>query len=565
MSGRRIRSHLWVILSRYYGIDVHLGWAQQARAGYAAQAVELREDETSILDAAIIGWAGDLRDMAVECNLRISRTPVDPSIVESVEVVQSTLHGPDGRQIAETGSGATAAATANASVREGAGPFQRMGPQPYDNRDPRQQPNTSEAPGPPPDVPPDGLHPQVWRSPILSETDFASYLRGLLYNPAGHEPPTHTAGSELISTVPQLPAGQYYYYNSGLSIDPPQLQSPIGQHSHYPMLLHAGHESAMEPHKSQRNFQVNIARVSQIQPPEPPSTTPLIDLTIDNAPAAAPQAEIAESHPLARTREVQEDNVPIPPVDTIEPPTAAPSTETQPDSPERTAPASGSVDRRPDGEFKSLGDPVIGPPKASYAQESAVRSTVDRLADVKLPPRGTFPPWEPPQQSRAPPQIPTPVSQVSTAMPPPQLSVPPPQAATATPASQSLALPQQGTVPTQNPMPPPPVPVSRPLPASDPALPGPGPSTRPHDFPRLDSSATKPPQETIRPGSYRDPATEKLQDLANAAEIDWVVNEAVPGYSVPPTPGLEGPGVRGLQSQSRNEAEGSERREEAER
>ncbi|KAK6442959.1 hypothetical protein LTR95_000837 [Oleoguttula sp. CCFEE 5521] len=150
-------------------------------------------------------------------------------------------------------------------------------------------------------------------------------------------------------------------------------------------------------------------------------------------------------------------------------------------------------------------------------------------------------------------------------MPPPQLPISPPQASTATPASQSLALPQQGPVPTQNTMPPPPVPVSRPLPASDPALPGPGPSTRPPGFPRLDSSATKPPQETICPGSYRDPATEKLQDLANAAEIDWVVNKAVPGYSVPPTPGLEGPGMRGLQSQGRNEAEGSERREEAER
>ncbi|KAK6442958.1 hypothetical protein LTR95_000836 [Oleoguttula sp. CCFEE 5521] len=355
MSGRRVRSHLWVILSRYYGIDVHLGWVQQARAGYAAQAVELREGETSILDAAIIGWAGDLRDMAEDCNLRISRTPVDPDVQESVEVVPSNLHGPDGRLHVETGTGATAG-DVTPSRGETTGASQPTRLRSHDNRDPGQQPNTSEAPRPPPDIPLNGPFPQVWRYPIPSETDFGSYLRGLLHNPAGYEPTPQIPGVELISTAPELPTEHYHYYNSGFSIDPPQLQPRPGQHSQYHNLPFADTESPLEPHQSQRNFQVNIARVLQIQRPEPPSTAPLIDMTIDDTPAPAsapqagttetphtapprresqvdnatvPQVEITESQPLARPREVREDNAPIPPVVTIEPPATAPSRGTQ--------------------------------------------------------------------------------------------------------------------------------------------------------------------------------------------------------------------------------------------
>nr|OQO31644.1 hypothetical protein B0A51_01134 [Rachicladosporium sp. CCFEE 5018] len=622
MSGRYIRSHLWIILSRYYGIDVHLSWAQQARAGYAAQAGELREGETSILDAAIIDWGGDLREIAIECNLRISRTPVDPSVVESVEVVPSTLNGPDERQNVGTGGAATATA-ATTSGGEAVGASQQTGLQPDENRDPRQQPNTSEAPRPPPDVPLNGPPPQVWRSPIPSETDFGRYLRGLLYNPGGHQPPPQMPGPELVSTAPELPTG-HVYHNSGFSIDPPQQHPPLGQHTQFHGLLLTDTESAMEPHQSQRNFQVNIARVLQIERPEPPSTAPLVDLTTDTAPAPvsqakpaetphtappresqvnnapAPQVETTESDLSAPPRELRGDNAPIPPVDTVEPPTTAPSRETHPKSaptpqagtseahaggssaeselshsslttkespgPEAPVPASGSGDRRPSGEFISMGDPVVGSPKASYAQDSAMRSTVNRLADVNLPPGGTFPPWEPPHQSRAPPQIPAPASRIPAARQPPQLPAPFSQGREAMPtaqvpasASRLHATPQQRTMPPpQRSMPPPPPPPApRPLPASDPVLPAPASLTRPPGFPRLDSSASKPPQEVIRPESYQDSSTEKLQDLANAAEIDWTVNKVALGYSNPPTPGLEGPGLKGLKREDRDDAGGS--------
>nr|OQO21889.1 hypothetical protein B0A51_10981 [Rachicladosporium sp. CCFEE 5018] len=584
MSGRYIRSHLWIILSRYYGIDVHLGWVQQARAGYAAQAGELREGEASILDAAIIDWGGDLREIAIECNLRISRTPVDPSVVESVQVVPSTLNGPDEWQNVGTGGAATATA-ATASGGEAVGASQQTGLRPDENRDPRQQPNTSESPRPPPDVPLDGPPPQVWRSPIPSETDFGRYLRGLLYNPGGHQPPPQMPGPELVSTAPELPTG-HVYHNSGFSIDPPQQHPPLGQHSQFHGLLLTDTESAMEPHRSQKNFQVNIARVLQIERPEPSPVAPLIDLTADTAPAPVsqakpaetphtappresqvnnapePQVETTESDLSAPPRELREDNAPIPPVDTVEPPTTAPSRETHPNS----APTLQAGTSEAHGEFISMGDPVVGPPKASYAQDSAIRSTVDRLADVKLPPRGTFPPWEPPHQSRAPPQIPAPASQIPAARPPPQLPAPSSPAREAMPtaqvpasASRLHATPQQRPMPPpQRSMPPPPPPPApRPLPASDPALPAPAALTRPPGFPRLDSSASKPPQEVIRPGSYQDSSTEKLQDLANAAEIDWTVNKVVPGYSNPPTPGLEGPGLKGLKRGDRDDAGGS--------
>ncbi|OQO04832.1 hypothetical protein B0A48_07849 [Cryoendolithus antarcticus] len=169
-----------------------------------------------------------------------------------------------------------------------------------------------------------------------------------------------------------------------------------------------------------------------------------------------------------------------------------------------------------------MGDPVVGPPKASYAQDSAMRSTVDRLVDVKLPPRGTFPPWEPPHQSRAPPQIPAPASQIPAARPPPQPPAPSSQGREAMPTAQvpASALRLHATPQQRSMTPPPPPPAPRPLPASDPVLPAPASLTRPPGFPRLDSSASKPPQEVIRPGSYQDLSTEKLQDLANAAEID---------------------------------------------
>ncbi|OQO04833.1 hypothetical protein B0A48_07850 [Cryoendolithus antarcticus] len=245
-----------------------------------------------------------------------------------------------------TGGAATATA-ATTSGGETVGASQQTGLQPDENRDPRQQPNTSEAPRPPPDVPLNGPPPQVWRSPIPFETDFGRYLRGLLYNPGGRQPPPQMPGPELVSAAPELPTG-HVYHNSGFSIDPPQQHPPLGQHTQF----HERYGAA----SIGEELQVNIARVLQIERPEPPSTAPLIDLTTDNAPAPvsqanpaetphtaprresqvnnapAPQVETTESDLAAPPRELREDNAPIPPVDTVEPPTTAPSRETHPKS-----------------------------------------------------------------------------------------------------------------------------------------------------------------------------------------------------------------------------------------